>query len=171
MVFVKRVDWINSLMKKLIGVTLGVMTLIVFLQVIVRFILPLIGIYISVPWTEELARYLMIWFVFIGGAVATRHAKLLAVDILVSMIPAFPGKLVSVIAHTLSLAFYVCIFIIGLQWAVFGLSETAPVMGFSMIYIYSAMAVGAALMILNTITLFIDIWINRKDIRELTEDV
>jgi len=170
MVFLRWIDWVNNFLKLLIGIALGIMTLLVFLQVIVRFVLPSIGIFISVPWTEELSRFLMIWLVFIGGAVATRYSKLLAVDVLVTTIPVLPGKIVKIIAHTLSLVFYVCIFKIGLNWAFYGLTETAPVMGFLMIYIYSAMAVGAGLMILNTIALFIDTWINNKDILESDGD-
>ncbi|AXF55295.1 TRAP transporter small permease [Salicibibacter kimchii] len=170
MIFVRIVDWINKQMSRLIGLSLLVMTIVIFLQVMTRFVFTAVDIYISIPWAEELARYLMIWIVFIGGALATRHAKLIAVDALVFAVPKVPGKLIKIFAHILSLLFYVCLLIIGIQWANIGLTVRAPVMGFSMIYVYLAMAVGAGLMILNTITLFIDTALNKKDIRDPTSN-
>lgn len=167
MFFLKWVYRLNKILTSLLGLTLIVMTVVVFLQVIVRFVFTAFDVYISAAWTEELARYLMIWVVFIGGAVATRHAKMLAVDALVYAVPSFPGKLIKIVAHVLSLIFYGCIFVIGIQWINQGLTIRAPVMGISMVYLYSAMSVGAGLMILNTVTLFIDVVINKKDIRGL----
>lgn len=170
MVFVRWMDRFNRYMKILLGLIFGIMVLAVFSQVVIRFVLPFVGIYLSVPWTEELARYLMIWSVFIGGALAARHAELLAVDALVFAIPTIPGKIMKVVAHLLSIAFYFCIFFIGLEWTKYGLTQTSPAMGIPMTYIYSSMAIGAGLMVLNTIILLIDTFFNKKDIREPSVD-
>ncbi|MCM3760439.1 TRAP transporter small permease [Alkalihalobacillus oceani] len=164
--FVKWVDWINKVLDGLLGLALAVMTLVVFYQVLVRFLFTAFDVYTSAPWTEELARYLMIWIVFIGGAVATRYARLLAVDALIFAIPQAPGKIIKVVAHIVSLSFYACVFVIGLEWARQGLTERAPVMRISMFYLYVSMSISGVLMMVNTITLLIDTVINNKDIRE-----
>mgnify|MGYP006290579219 FL=1 len=44
------------------------MSVAIFLQIIFRFV-----IYVPFPWSEELARYLMIWMGMLGLAVALRH--------------------------------------------------------------------------------------------------
>lgn len=174
MLFVRWIDWFNKQLHSLLGILLIIMVVVVFLQVLVRFIFTYLGVYTSVPWTEELARYLMIWMIFMGAALATRYAKMLAVDALIFAIPALPAKLVKVVAHLLSLIFYTCIFIVGIQWANVGLTVKAPVMGILMIFPYSAIAVGGGLMVLNTIALFIDTFQNKRDIRqpyESTENI
>lgn len=170
MTFIRWADRFNAYIKALLGLIFGLMVLTVFSQVVVRFILPQFGIYLSIPWTEELARYLMIWSVFIGGAIATRHAELLAVDALVYAVPASLGKCMKVIAHLLSIVFYLSIFFVGIKWSKYGLTQTSPSMGISMIYIYSSMALGFGLMILNTVVLLVDTLINKKDIREPVVD-
>ncbi|WHY71977.1 TRAP transporter small permease [Fictibacillus enclensis] len=169
MVFVKWVDKLNQVLEKLLGLVLAVMTLVVFYQVMVRFVLTSFGGQFSAPWTEELARYLMIWLVFIGGAVAARKANSLAVEILIQSVPPLVGRLVKVGSHIASLIFYAFIFVIGLVWIQFGLSETSPVMKVSMSYIYAAMSVGSGLMILNTITILVDAYVNKKDILEVID--
>lgn len=49
----------------------------VFMQVVFRYVIG-----ISVPWTEEAARYFNIWAVFLGGAVAVAHDAHLKVTFL-----------------------------------------------------------------------------------------
>lgn len=151
-------------MEYLAGFALALMTAVVFLQVFVRFVLGALGIQASVPWTEELARYLMIWAIFIGAAVMARKADSLAVEILIQVIPTSIGKILKLCAHLLVLVFYACIFFVGLEMAQFGFSEKAPVLKVPMFYVYSAMFIGAALTILNTVTSLVDIYVNKKDI-------
>jgi len=170
MPFINFMDKFNKVLEYLAAIALVVMTLVVFLQVIVRFGLTALGWDLSVPWTEELARYLMIWSIFIGGAIATRKGKLIAVEALIVALPTLPGKLIKLLSHIVSLVFYAIIFTIGLEWAKFGLSETAPVMKFPMIYVYSALVVSAAIMILNTISFLMEIFIKGIDIREASVD-
>ncbi|GAX88557.1 TRAP transporter small permease [Effusibacillus lacus] len=170
MAFVRWVDKVNKWLEILVGLALGVMTLVVFYQVLVRFFLTSFGEQISAPWTEELARYLMIWLVFIGGAVAARKADSNAVEALIHAVPPLVGKLIKIGAHITSLIFYACIFVIGLEWTQFGLSETAPVMKVPMSYVYSAMSIGAGLMIVNTITILVDAYVNKKDIRDTSDE-
>lgn len=165
MLFIKWVDRLNQALKILLGIAMGLMSLLVLTQVTIRSFLTKFGIYISLPWTEELARILMIWSVFIGGALAVRRAELLAVDALVHGLSPIYGKGIKLTAHLISLVFYVYILIIGVSWAKYGLTGTSPVLGISMIYTYISMAIGAALMIVNTTVLLLDTFLQKKDIR------
>lgn len=170
MLFVKWMDKLNKLIEVVIGVMLAVMTIIIFYQVLIRFVISSFGFQISAPWTEELARYLMIWLIFLGGAVATRKARLIGIEVLVYALPTIPGTIIKYGAHMLALSFYTSIFIMGLEWAQFGSFETSPAMKISMIYIYSSLSVGTALMILNTLVLFVETFLTKRDIREPVED-
>ncbi|MGF9714880.1 TRAP transporter small permease [Paenibacillus naphthalenovorans] len=170
MLLIKFVDKLNKVMECLAGFALALMTAVVFVQVFVRFVLGELGIQASVPWTEELARYLMIWAIFIGAAVVARRVDSLAVEILIQVVPPSAGKILKLTAYLFVLVFYVCIFFVGLEMAQFGFSEKAPVLKVPMVYVYSAMSIGAALTILNTVTSLIDIYVNKKDILDTSDE-
>jgi len=59
-----------------------VMVVIVLLQIFARYV-----IHISIPWTEELARYLLILITFIGGALAIRNKQHIAVTVIINKLP------------------------------------------------------------------------------------
>jgi TRAP-type transport system small permease protein len=55
---------------------------IVFLQFFTRYVLN-----DSLAWTEEIARYGLMWLAFIGGAVVTRRRSHIAVELLENVLP------------------------------------------------------------------------------------
>jgi TRAP-type C4-dicarboxylate transport system permease small subunit len=167
--FIRIIDTFNKALEALCGLALAAMTALIFLQVLLRFVLGKLHIPFSVPWTEELSRYLMIWAIFIGAAVIARRADALAVEALVQAVPAAVGRAIKFAAHTMTLAFYACIFMIGLDWAEFGLSESAPVLGMPMVYVYASMSVGASLTIINILTLLAEVWVEKKDILDVID--
>lgn len=163
------IDKFNKALEILVGLALAAMTALIFLQVLVRLLFAKMGLQFSVPWTEELARYLMIWAVFIGAALVARRADALAVEAVVQAVPASIARAIKFAAHILALVFYGCVFVLGLQWASFGLSETAPVLGVDMVWVYSSMSVGAALTIVNALALLLEIWLDGKDILDVVD--
>ncbi|MEZ5831442.1 MAG: TRAP transporter small permease [Dongiaceae bacterium] len=60
---------------------------IVFLQFFTRYILNN-----SLAWTEEIARYGLMWLAFIGGAVVTRRKSHIAVELLSHFLPRGPAR-------------------------------------------------------------------------------
>ena len=62
------------------------LALIVFLQFFTRYVLN-----DSLSWTEEIARYGLMWIVFIGGAMVTRRNTHIAVELLSNVMK--PGPL------------------------------------------------------------------------------
>lgn len=168
--FVRLMDHVNVLLTRMCGVALGLMVLSVFIGVLARFVFTHVGYRLSVPWTEEVSRYLMIWTVFLGGAVAARHGKLIGVEFVVQGLPPHLGRMVKYIALVLSMVFYVLLCIVGWQWMQFGASTNSPVLELPMYVINPAMAVGGVVMGLNTIALLFDARHQGKDVRSMTED-
>lgn len=165
----KFIDKFNKGLEILVGLALVLMTALIFLQVLVRHFFARFNIQFSVPWTEELARYLMIWAIFIGAALVARRADALAVEALVQAVPAPIARAIKYAAHFFALAFYVFIFVLGLDWAKFGMSETAPVLGVDMVWVYSSLSVGAALTIVNALALLLEIRVDRTDILDVVD--
>lgn len=58
----------NSIVEKILFVLLLAMTIIVFCQVVFRYLL-----HTPLYWTEEAARYMQIWIVFLGASVGIRR--------------------------------------------------------------------------------------------------
>src|SRR5215204_6000958 len=60
---------------------------IVFLQFFTRYVLN-----DSLAWTEEIARYGLIWITFIGGIMVTRRHSHIAVVLLPNLLPAWASR-------------------------------------------------------------------------------
>jgi TRAP-type transport system small permease protein len=58
------------------------LALIVFLQFFTRYVMN-----DSLAWTEEIARYALIWVVFVGAAMVTRRNSHIAVELLSNLLP------------------------------------------------------------------------------------
>ena len=154
--FLSIVDRMNVGLRHLVGATLGVMVLAVGVQIAVRFLLPHLGIIASVPWTEELARYLMIWCIFLGAAVAARSGALIAVDTLPDALPRRWGDFIRLAALAITVAFFSELIWLGWRWVDFGQSETSTVLNAPMSWVYLALPVGSAFAIINIVAFIVE---------------
>lgn len=168
--FVRLMDRVNHLLTLACGAALGVMVLSVALGVLVRFVFTHTSYRISVPWTEEVSRYLMIWTVFLGGAVAARSGKLIGVEFVVQALAPRLGRPVKYLSLGLGLVFYTLLCVVGWQWVEFGQSQTSPVLELPLVMINLAMVAGGAVMALNTVALVLAAHASGKDIRNAHED-
>lgn len=78
------------------------MTITVIIQVFFRFVIQS-----PLRWTEELARYLMIWLVLMASAIAMRNRSHLQVDVLTSALPQKPKRILTAIVDLLTMFSYV----------------------------------------------------------------
>lgn len=168
--FIRFMDRLNDVLTKLCGLALGAMVVSVFIGVLARFVFTHLGFRWSVPWTEEVSRYLMIWTVFIGGGIACRHGKLIGVEFVVGALPAAMGRATKYLSLLLATVFYVLLCFVGWQWVEFGQSQTSPVLEIPMFTINLAMVAGGVLMVLNTLVFVLDARSAGKDIRQAAED-
>lgn len=96
---------VNSFFQKIMdaisGLTLCTMVLLIFTQVIFRYVLKS-----PLSWSEELAQYVFSWLIFAGSAVAYRENKHVNVDLVVqSLKNPFLRKAFTCLAHLLVLYF------------------------------------------------------------------
>lgn len=120
------------------------MSIIVMLQIIFRFV-----IFIPLPWSEELARYLMIWTGMVGSFVALREGRHIGVTMVVDRLPPRAATGVSVFVQAATILFLVILAKQGLALTLVNLSQLSPAMRIPMFYPYLAVPVGAALMIIE----------------------
>lgn len=160
--FLRAVDWMNVVLRHVVGAMLGVMVIVVALQIVVRFVLPPLGLTLSAPWSEEVARYLMLWSIFLGAAAAARAGALIAVDTLPDSLPPRWGDRIRLLALAVTIGFFALLVWLGWRWMEFGETETSTVLNLPMIWVYAAMPVGSTLAIVNILAFVVEHRIKSK---------
>lgn len=163
--FVVAMDRVNTLATALVAALLAIVALAVMGQVTVRFVLTAFGINISAPGTEEVARYTLIWMVFLGAAIGVRHARMIALEFGIRKLPKGIGVPIRYAVMIMSMAFFGLLFWVGMDFLELGRSERSPVLGITRDYVYWAMPVGMVLMILNSLALIAETIVEGRDIR------
>ncbi|TWG94810.1 C4-dicarboxylate transporter DctQ subunit [Mesorhizobium sp. J18] len=133
----------------IVGIFLAAATAAVFLQVVIRFVLPLFNVIVAAPWTEEAARYLMVWVVFLGVAVLCRSYRLISVEMLAIVVPKPAGTAIKLISTAISIGFFALVAQIGFGWTMMSGIELSPVMRLPMNWVYFAVPIGSLLAIFN----------------------
>jgi len=142
---------VNGWATRLAGLLLGGMVAAIAVSVSVRLLYSHTGIRLSAPWAEEVARYLMVASVFLGGAVAAFQKRLIGVDAFVSMMPEKLARWMRAVAHLLTLGLALLIVWQAAALVEFGLRQWSPVMRMPMALVYAWVLLGATLMAANTL--------------------
>jgi len=169
--FLSLLDAVNRVVCWLAGTLFALATIAVLVQVAVRFVLPHLGLAVSAPWTEESARYLVAWSVFLGVAVLCRHGRLIAVDIFALALPDPYGKALRFASLVLTAFFFVCLLTTGMEWTAMSAIEASPVLRIPMTWVYSSMPVGSALALINLLGLLVARTINGNDVGVAAADM
>lgn len=156
-------DRLNWGLAGLIAVLMAVATAAVLIQVIVRAVLPPLGLVVSAPWTEETARYLMVWVVFIGVAVLCRNLKLIGVEIVALIVPRRIGLAIKLFAAAVCIGFFATLGSIGWDWTLMSDIERSPVLLMPMMWVYAALPVGAAIAIFNLLVFAVETLTGARD--------
>lgn len=131
------------IIEAIVVLAMGVIAVIVFTEVVLRY-----GFGRSLDFTEELTRYLMIWVVFLAGALCVRQDAHIRIDMLVRKLPRGWRPAVEALAHLCSAAF-----LLVLAWAGYVVlpgqtSQETVTLGVSMAWPYAAIPVGCVLMVI-----------------------
>ena len=99
----------DSLEAFVLVLALAFSTLLIFVQVIFRYVLI-----DSITWSEELARYIFIWMIWLGTSVSMKQKEHIRMDMLMNAVHG-KGKLVlDLVSGIIMLAF--CIFLVKYGW-------------------------------------------------------
>lgn len=105
-------------------------------------------------WTEELARFLLVWVSLLGGAVAFGSKAHLGVDYFVGKFHPEARKLVAVMTHLIVLFFAIAIFLVGGSRMVadaLAMEQMTPALGWKMGHVYLALPIAGVFMVLFTL--------------------
>lgn len=152
--------FINHMEEYFAVFTLIIVSFLVFVQVVLRYVFN-----ISLVWSEEITRYLIIWLILIGSSIAVREKAHAAVNVVVSFLPPFPKSIFKILANLTGIVFciiLVCSSVITVS-NVIELGNVTPATGIPMAIPYLSLTIGGLLMLFRFIQLLID------DIKQLNK--
>ena len=148
--------------------TLIAMTIIVFIQVVCRFILK--G---SLPWSEEASRYLLVWTAFLGGAYGVRQGAHIGVEAFTLLLPKKVQKVLNIIVMLASIVLCAVILKYGFSIVQTQLAkgQLSPAMRIPMGYMYAAIPIGMFFFIVRYIQdIIIEIKnFNKEEVKEVAK--
>ena len=135
---------LGDFVESIAGVLLALVVVIVLLQVFGRYILR-----ISLSWPEELARYVLVWLMIFGVAAAAASRSQIVVDTLLELVPASVRRALEALAALAGLV-AVALLVWTSQPLITGPAgrSTSPATGIPSFWIYLAVPVGGALLVL-----------------------
>ena len=136
---------VNALLRCIVMIMLSVMSVIVFAQVVFRIV------HLSIPWSEELSKYLLIWSTFMGAAMCVRNGSLVGLEFVLSSLSERGQKILKIILSMIICAILIFLISVGF-WAVRRVFfQITPVLKQSMGLMYAAIPVGAVFMLINQV--------------------
>lgn len=148
---IKLNDMILKLCKGVAIVLIAVMTVLVLVQVFFRYVLN-----DSFTWTEELARFMMVWMTFMTAPIAYRMGSNVSLDLVYKLFKGRLHFLLKIILHLAALTTLYLLFDKSLGLVERGEHSTATSMPIPMSYIYISLPIGLGLTALVNIEFVLD---------------
>lgn len=143
---------INKILRFIVIIMLSVMSVVVFAQVLFRIV------HLSIPWSEELSKYLLIWSTFLGAAICIRKGSLVGLEFLKNSMSEEKQKILQTILNLIVCAMLLFLINVGF-WAVRRVwFQITPVLKLSMGLMYAVIPIGSVFMLINQILVTIYLW-------------
>lgn len=125
------------------AVLLGAMVVVVFGQVIMRYVLRM-----PFSWGEELARFLQIWLTFMAASLAFLVGGHASIQMLLDRLPEKARRMTRVAIALLSGLFFLILFIKGMHLVLFTWSDESPALSLPFGIVYLALPIASGLIFL-----------------------
>jgi len=113
---------------------------VITLQIVSRVLFTAVG------WTEEVARFLLVWITFLAGTLAFQRGRHIAVTFVVDALPGRLRQIASIAALLIVLAFMITLIVIGYRYMQVQSFQKSASLRLSMTYVYAVMPICAAIM-------------------------
>ncbi|QPM92298.1 TRAP transporter small permease [Pseudooceanicola algae] len=131
---------LGEVLKPVVFAGMAGLTAVITLQIVSRVF------FTSVGWTEEVARFLLIWITFIGATLAYQQGRHIAVTLLRDKLPPLPRRIVLGAGYLIAIAFLVTLGVIGWRYMNLQSFQKSPSLRLQMTYVYAVMPAAALLM-------------------------
>ena len=138
-------DWFAFLT---VALLMGAMGVIAFAAVFFRFVL-----HDPLAWSEESARYMMVWVTFLGAGYAMGKGRHIGVTMFVDHLPEGARRKITLAAQALIIVFLAAVAVQGVKLIIGLWGQTSPAMDFPMWIPYMAIPIGSVYMMLHLLAL------------------
>jgi TRAP-type C4-dicarboxylate transport system permease small subunit len=145
--------WLNRITEVICSFILLAMVLVVTLQVICRYLLGS-----SLTWSEELARYSLVWLTFLGAGIAMKRGAHMGLQILEKALSQKAQRLTKLVSLLSISSFLGLAAFEGFQLALFNMKQHSPAIGVPMGAVYLAIPTGTLIMLVHAAHELIAIW-------------
>jgi TRAP-type C4-dicarboxylate transport system permease small subunit len=144
--FIKQLD--DHIEGYLCVIVLAAMSVIIFAQVVGRYVFNN-----SLSWSEESARYLFVWLVYLAISYGVKVDGHIRVDAFLMPLPKKAQKVVRIVSNLLFLAFGVLVLYFGIvvTGKILDSHQNSPAIGMPMWFLYLAVPFGFTLTIIRLV--------------------
>jgi TRAP-type C4-dicarboxylate transport system permease small subunit len=136
---------VDEVVQRVSVVVLVGMILVITIQIISRVLFD------AVSWSEELARYLLVWITFLGATLAWSRGRHIAVSFIADAAPSAVRRLIQLGTLAVSAAFFAIIVVIGIRYMRVQSFQVSASLRIPMAWVYTIMPVSATLMLFYTV--------------------
>jgi TRAP-type C4-dicarboxylate transport system permease small subunit len=139
-------DVLNSVCELALVLFLSAMTVAVFLEILFRYVfhLPLF-------WTEEFARYCLVWSSLLGASIALKRGEHIAVTLFLNRFPPPPRRVMMVVAEISVAVILAVILWGGISLVMVTSRQLSPALRITMALPYSALPIASAVMLVHVL--------------------
>lgn len=139
------IKWLRRVTEIATVILFCAFTVVVLMAVFFRFVINE-----SIIWSEEFVRFSLFWTVLLGAGLVTLDNTHLRIDLIHRYLRPAGQRIVQNLVHTISFVFAAILFWHGISLVRRSIT-TSPALGFPMRWVYLAMVVGAALIMIFTL--------------------
>lgn len=131
---------LDALIQPVVFTGMAALIGVISLQIISRVL------FTAVEWTEELARFLLVWLTFLASTLAFQRGRHIAVTFAVDALPAQLRQLARLLATLVVMAFLVALAVISVEYMQVQSFQKSAALRVPMSYVYAVVPFCAAIM-------------------------
>ena len=131
---------LNWLVERICVILVAVLVLDIWFGIVARYFLDL-----GITWTEELARYIMIWAALLAISSAAHRREHIGLIFILMALPPRPRQVLQAGIDCLGIAFFLFLLVYGIRMTIDGANQFAMIFGMNMVVPFASVPIGAGL--------------------------
>lgn len=147
----RNIKFLDSIINNIGALIMLMIIIIVFYQVILRYVFK-----VGLPWSEEIARYLLIWLAMVGAVMAFKDKEFLKLELYVSSLSLKYQKLFCLFSSLITIFVSSVLLFYGFSLALLNRSQYSPsITWLRLFWVCIAIPVGGGLIMVYAIKDFL----------------